>query len=312
MAESGADVLSLDWRVDLADAARRVGARVSLQGNLDPCALPAPPDEIARRVRALADAGRARARPRAEPRPRRAAGDARRGRARLHRRRARAGRRRVTQRRLRGRPRRAASELLPRYATDGPRYTSYPTAPCWSEAYGVGAVPRGPRATRTSTRATGSRSTCTCPFCESLCHFCACNKVITTGPRARAAAILDAIEREIDAVRDALRVAAHRDAGPLGRRHADLARRRTRSGGSVRALTEAFPLRRDAEVSIEVDPRVTTRAHLEALAECGFNRISMGVQDFDPRVQEAMHRDPDAGADRASWSRARATRASRA
>jgi uroporphyrinogen decarboxylase len=58
MAESGADVLSLDWRVDLASAARQVGARVSLQGNLDPCALAAPPEEIARRVRELVAAGR--------------------------------------------------------------------------------------------------------------------------------------------------------------------------------------------------------------------------------------------------------------
>jgi uroporphyrinogen decarboxylase len=58
IAESGADVLSLDWRIDLADAARRVGSRVSLQGNLDPCALAAPAEEVARRVRALAEAGR--------------------------------------------------------------------------------------------------------------------------------------------------------------------------------------------------------------------------------------------------------------
>ena len=59
MAESGADVLSLDWRVDLAAAARRIGARASLQGNLDPCALSAPPDEIRQRVRDLVAAGRA-------------------------------------------------------------------------------------------------------------------------------------------------------------------------------------------------------------------------------------------------------------
>jgi uroporphyrinogen decarboxylase len=58
MAESGADVISLDWRVDLAEAARRVGHRVSLQGNLDPCALAAPPERIAAAVRALAAAGR--------------------------------------------------------------------------------------------------------------------------------------------------------------------------------------------------------------------------------------------------------------
>jgi len=56
------------------------------------------------------------------------------------------------------------------------------------------------------------------------------------------------------------------------------------------ALTGAFPLREGAEVSIEVDPRVTTDEHMDTLAECGFNRISMGVQDTNPRVQEAIHR----------------------
>ena len=56
-------------------------------------------------------------------------------------------------------------------------------------------------------------------------------------------------------------------------------------------LRRRFPLQDDAEVSIEVDPRVTTRAHLEALHGVGFNRISMGVQDFDERVQKAIHRE---------------------
>jgi uroporphyrinogen decarboxylase len=59
MLDAGADVLSLDWRVDFAAAARHVGARAALQGNLDPCALAAPPEQIAAWVRALADAGRA-------------------------------------------------------------------------------------------------------------------------------------------------------------------------------------------------------------------------------------------------------------
>jgi oxygen-independent coproporphyrinogen-3 oxidase len=55
-------------------------------------------------------------------------------------------------------------------------------------------------------------------------------------------------------------------------------------------VTDAFPMRPGAEISIEVDPRVTTDEHIAALRECGFNRISMGVQDLDPRVQEAIHR----------------------
>ena len=79
-----------------------------------------------------------------------------------------------------------------------------------------------------------------------------------------------------------------------------------------RALAQAFPVRADAEISIEVDPRVTSAEHVDALAECGFNRISMGVQDFDPRVQEAVHRDPDRRARRRSWSSGRGARASRA
>jgi oxygen-independent coproporphyrinogen-3 oxidase len=60
--------------------------------------------------------------------------------------------------------------------------------------------------------------------------------------------------------------------------------------GLFAALTDAFPLTRDAEVSLEVDPRVTTREQIDTLRELGFTRISMGVQDFDPRVQQAIHR----------------------
>ncbi len=185
-------------------------------------------------------------------------------------------------------------EILPRYAIDGPRYTSYPTAPVWNEAYGIEQFKEDLAGQGDVAR--GSDSACGpgglslyvhVPFCRSLCHFCACNKIITTKTEL-AARYLDVIEREIAAVLEA--------AGPR------TATQQHWGGGTptyltpdqvvrlYRAVTDAFAMEEGAEVSIEVDPRVTTDEHIAALKECGFNRISMGVQDFDPKVQEAIHR----------------------
>jgi len=172
-----------------------------------------------------------------------------------------------------------------RHSGPGPRYTSYPTAPVWSEAYGAHELRRD-----LGRLAPGADLSLYVhvPFCASLCHFCACNRVITRSPEPPAR-WLDAIEREIDLVREALPAApvvsqhhwgggtpTHLDPGQIRRLH--------------RALSDAFPPAADAEVSIEVDPRVTGEAHVDALRECGFRRLSMGVQDFDPRVQAAIHR----------------------
>ena len=179
------------------------------------------------------------------------------------------------------------ADILPRYATEGPRYTSYPTAPVWSESYGPEAYrkelgredidPSDPLSIYVHV-----------PFCESLCHYCACNKVITRD-RSRADKYLDSIEREVAAVHSAVRVprrtTQHHWGGgtPTYLSPAQV----QRLFGCVNA---AFPIADGAEVSIEVDPRVTTEEHIVALRECGFNRISMGVQDFEPKVQEAVHR----------------------
>jgi len=178
-------------------------------------------------------------------------------------------------------------DILPRYATEGPRYTSYPTAPVWTDSYGPEAFlaelgredidPSDPLSIYVHV-----------PFCESLCHYCACNKVITRN-RDLADRYLDTIEREVAAVRAAVRVprrtTQHHWGGgtPTYLSPAQV----TRLFGCV---NDAFPLADGAEVSIEVDPRVTTEDHIVALRECGFNRISMGVQDFDPKVQQAVHR----------------------
>jgi len=180
-----------------------------------------------------------------------------------------------------------AEQILPRYAGEGPRYTSYPTAPVWAEGYGPEQV-REELGRRDIGAGDGLSLYVHVPFCEALCHFCACNKVVTRN-RELAASYLDTIAREVAAVREAL--AAPRPATQL---HWGGGTPTYLSPEQVRRLyqiaTDAFPLAPGAEVSIEVDPRVTTEAHVEALRECGFNRLSMGVQDFDPRVQAAVHR----------------------
>lgn len=180
-----------------------------------------------------------------------------------------------------------AARILPRYVESGPRYTSYPTAPTWSERYDAAAF-------RADLSALATRPGdplalyAHVPFCRSLCHFCACNRIITQR-EALPIAYLDAVEREIATVREAAGCAR-----PVTQLHW--------GGGTPTHLTppqierlhgalcEAFPLAPDAECSIEVDPRVTSVEQLECLAQLGFRRLSLGVQDFDPRVQAAVHR----------------------
>ena len=181
----------------------------------------------------------------------------------------------------------ATKRLLARYLAPVPRYTSYPTAPAWSEHFGPGDL-RKELLELDRIEERGLSLYVHVPFCSSLCHFCACNRVITQD-EDRPRHYLDAIETEIALVRRAVpgapRVSqlhwgggtpTHLRPEQIGRLH--------------RVLTDAFPLGPVPEISIEIDPRVTSEDHLDALADCGFNRISMGVQDFDPVVQKAIHR----------------------
>jgi oxygen-independent coproporphyrinogen-3 oxidase len=126
------------------------------------------------------------------------------------------------------------------------------------------------------------------PFCESLCLFCGCNVVIQKDHSA-AAPYLETLQREIDAV--ARRIEAGR---PVVQFHWGGGTPTYLSPAQLEQLfqftRERFTLAPDAEIGIEVDPRVTSRAHLETLRRLGFNRISMGVQDFNPAVQKTIHR----------------------
>ncbi len=183
-------------------------------------------------------------------------------------------------------------ELLGRLDVPGPRYTSYPTADRFVEAFGPADHQRalGSRA-QGAARRTGSMPLSLyvhVPFCESVCYYCACNKVVTRH-HERAAPYLDAIEAEV-----ALHVAEigvgqvvtqlHLGGGsPTFLSDEELAR-------LMAMLRRAFTLAPGAEVAIEVDPRTVDETRLAALAALGFNRISFGVQDFDPAVQQAVHR----------------------
>lgn len=177
--------------------------------------------------------------------------------------------------------------LLAKYNVAGPRYTSYPTAPDWSDAFGpddLGA------ALEESNRAPAPPLSLYMhlPFCENLCLFCGCNVVISRS-HAVLGPYLERLRREI---------------GTLGAR-LDAARPVTQfhwGGGTptylaadeLEALFEvtrsAFRFAPDAEIGVEVDPRVTTAAQVRVLRRLGFNRISLGIQDFDPLVQQTVRR----------------------
>jgi oxygen-independent coproporphyrinogen-3 oxidase len=181
--------------------------------------------------------------------------------------------------------------LLRRFDTPGPRYTSYPTADRFVEAFGADDVGRA-LAQRAQGAMAGQSAPLSLyvhiPFCESVCYYCACNKVITK-QHERAAEYLDALESEID------RVVALLGAGqPVSQLHF--------GGGSPTFLSDAelgrvmaslgcaFRIDKHTEMSIEVDPRTVTPPRLAFFRQLGFNRISFGVQDFDPQVQLAVHR----------------------
>jgi oxygen-independent coproporphyrinogen-3 oxidase len=175
-------------------------------------------------------------------------------------------------------------EMLRRLDTPGPRYTSYPTADRFHAAF-TDADYRG--ALHASAHEPLSVYVHV-PFCESLCWYCACNKIVTRH-HEQAQRYLDVLEREI-----ALHVAAlgprrtmtqlHFGGGtPTFLSDAELTR-------LVGALDAAFERGADCEASIEVDPRTVSVQRLHTLRQLGFNRISFGVQDFDPAVQQAVHR----------------------
>jgi oxygen-independent coproporphyrinogen-3 oxidase len=178
--------------------------------------------------------------------------------------------------------------LLRQFDTPGPRYTSYPTADRFNATFGPADAVRVLEARRQGSASTPLSLYVHIPFCESLCYYCACNKIITRH-HERAGGYLDALETELALVVESLGAGRpvsqlHFGGGsPTFLSDAELTRLMT-------ALRTAFRLTADSEVSIEVDPRTVTPARLAHFRTLGFNRLSFGVQDFDAAVQQAVHR----------------------
>ena len=181
-------------------------------------------------------------------------------------------------------------DLLQRFDVAGPRYTSYPTADRFVEAFGATDYADALRQRRAGPSAITQPLSLYVhvPFCESLCYYCACNKIVTK-QHGRAAQYLRLLEREIDLHTEILGISQHVSQLHLG-------------GGTPTFLSDAelsqlmdtlrrsFALVPGGEYSIEVDPRTVDVQRLEHLHRLGFNRLSFGVQDFDAEVQKAVHR----------------------
>ncbi|WP_269532947.1 oxygen-independent coproporphyrinogen III oxidase [Chitinimonas sp. BJYL2] len=184
-----------------------------------------------------------------------------------------------------------SEDILRRFDVSGPRYTSYPTADRFVEAYTADHYKQALAQRRQSGLVGGAAPLSVyvhIPFCESVCYYCACNKVITKH-HERAAEYLQALRHEMDLT------SAHLGGNePVSQLHL--------GGGSPTFLSDEeltslmadlrahFRLLPSAEVSIEVDPRTVDAGRLRHLRDLGFNRLSFGVQDFDPDVQKAVHR----------------------
>jgi len=183
-----------------------------------------------------------------------------------------------------------SSELLRRYDVAGPRYTSYPTADRFVEAFTADDYARALQQRRSGAAALVLPLSLYVhiPFCESLCYYCACNKIITKH-HDRATEYLRYLSHEVD-----LHTAQLGAGQTVTQLHLGGGTPTFLSDAELRELMamlrRSFTLAPGGEYSIEVDPRTIDVQRLETLAELGFNRLSFGVQDFDPAVQKAVHR----------------------
>ena len=180
--------------------------------------------------------------------------------------------------------------LIRKHDISGPRYTSYPTADRFVEAYGEGSLRH--RLEERAARGKGDPLSLYVhlPFCDTVCYYCACNKVVTRD-HGRSAKYINYLGKEMAMVAATLAAEGRPRYSQLhwgGGTPTFLSREEM---GALMELTDrSFERTPEAEMSLEVDPRRVEAGRMAYLAQLGFNRLSVGVQDFDARVHQAVHR----------------------
>jgi len=181
-----------------------------------------------------------------------------------------------------------AESLLQKFDVNGPRYTSYPTADRFVEAFTEKTYKEALEQRRLRPINQPLSIYVHIPFCESLCFYCACNKIVTKH-HERSREYLDYLKKEINLYLDYLGQKQN-----VSQLHLGGVSPTFFSDEEIQELfnklKQVFILNPQGEYSIEVDPRTVDEKRLKKLREIGFNRLSFGVQDFNPDVQKAVHR----------------------
>jgi oxygen-independent coproporphyrinogen-3 oxidase len=178
--------------------------------------------------------------------------------------------------------------LIRSYGAGGPRYTSYPTADRFVEAFGEPQLRHWLARRNIGGFSQPLSLYVHLPFCATLCYYCACNKIVTKD-RSRSAKYINYLEKELALL------------APLLGERRELAEMHWgggtpnflssgETGALVRAVEAVLPRAAKTRYSIEIDPRSVEPGRMALLAALGFDRVSLGVQDFDPAVQKAVHR----------------------
>ncbi|HWJ94042.1 MAG TPA: oxygen-independent coproporphyrinogen III oxidase [Telluria sp.] len=181
-------------------------------------------------------------------------------------------------------------ELVRRLSQQGPRYTSYPTADRFKPGFGLAEFKQAQEGAHVRVERRPLSLYLHIPFCDTVCYYCACNKIVTKN-REKAVTYLDYLKREIamqgELFKGINQVAQLHLGGGTPTYLSD-----EQMGELMAHLRQCFDFAGDdvGEYSIEIDPRTVSRERVLSLRAQGFNRVSLGVQDFDPEVQKAVNR----------------------